>query len=160
MNRLQPYYLTAGAVILFCAAAMNLLGAGGLAPVLNQPDALLQFTDKLGISNRWVMILKAVLELLASGFLLMGNSLKLGLMAWLATSLITYRIGLMWVGAPVYSDCIGNLVGWFTISPRILGLISSFFLVAMFVGSYAFLLLNWLKARKPVPAAEEASSPV
>lgn len=148
---MKSYFLDATAVLLFCAAMLNLLSAAGSAPVLNQPDALLQLNDKLALSNRWVLVLKAAFELFVSRLLLMEKNpwKKLGWMAWLATNLLIYRIVIWWLGAANFSDCVGNLIDWFTLSPRLLCALSTVLLALMFAGSYGLLLLNWLTERTP-----------
>ena len=148
-QQIQSYFLNATAVLLFCAAMLNLLSATGSIQVLNQPDALLQLNDKLALSNRWVLALKAAFELFVSGILLMEKNPKQKLlwMALLATNLLFYRIGAAWLSAANFSDCVGNLIDWFTISPRLLNTSSKVFLVLMFIGSYGLLFLNWFKRR-------------
>jgi hypothetical protein len=148
-RRMQSYFFEATAVLLFCAAVLNLLSAAGSAPVLNEPDALLQLNDKLALSNRWVLALKAAFELLVSGILLTGKKPrpKLVWMAWLATQLLVYRAGIRWLNAANFSDCVGNLIDWFTISPRQLGALSTVFLALMCLSSYGLLLLSWFEGR-------------
>jgi hypothetical protein len=150
MNRIQSHFVNAVAVLLFCAAAINLLSASSSVPVLNQPDVLLQLNDRLALNSRLVLILKGILELSFSGYLLAGKESwhKLLWVAWLATNLLIYRIGSWWSGAPVFSDCAGNLIDWFTVSPRWLGALSNILLTLMFVGSSGLLLIGWLKELK------------
>ena len=149
-NRMQSYYMNTVAVFLFCAAAINLLSASSPVPVLNQPDALFQLNDKLALNSRVVLLLKGALELILSGYLLVGRKsrLKLRWIAWLATNLLIYRIALWQLGMPNFSDCTGNLVDWFAIPPRLLATLSNSLLTFMFAGSYGLLLIGWLKGLK------------
>ena len=144
MNRAQTYFLDLAAVIFFVLAAFNLLGFVGSADALNWPDPLFQ------LGNRWVLVICGGLELLVSAVLLTGKSqwLKLGLLAWLTTNLLVYRIGLWLGGASNFGDCLGNYIDWFLISPRTMGMVTNGLLGFMLTGSYAFLAFNWKREKK------------
>jgi hypothetical protein len=144
MNRTQSYFMGAAAVILFILAALNFCGAAGTSPALNWPDALLP------LSNRWVLVLCGGAEIGVSAVLLAGKSkwVKFGWLAWLTTNLLVYRIGLWSVGASNFGDYLGNYIEWFTISPRTMSLVTEILIGFMFIGGYAFLVINWLRERK------------
>ena len=151
MNRKRSFLLNSAAVVLFIMAVFNFLGAACLTSAQNWPDPVFQLNTTWSLSNRWVLVISGGLELFVSAFLLIGNSsrMKLGWLAWLATNLIVYRIGLWSVGASNFGDCLGNYIEWFLISPRTIGIIANLLIGFMASGSYAFLVLDWLRGRKP-----------
>lgn len=145
-RRVEEYFLYSAAVILFFTAMVELSGAIGAAQILDEPDPLLL------LSNRLVLALVGVLELLLSAYLLLGQYgwAKPGLTAWLATNLLVYRLGVWRAGAPNFSDCVGNFNEWLPVSPRILHVIMVAALGFLIIGSYTFLIMNWSSNRKSV----------
>jgi len=146
IRKIENYFIWLAAVLLFIMAAAELSSAFNNEQFLDQPDPF------LFISSRYILILTGFIELLLSAFLLMAKnrSLKLGLLAWFATNLLVYRIGLQWQGAPNYSDCLGNFNDWLPIPPRILHVIMVGILIFWLTGSYGCLIFNWLTNRKSV----------
>jgi hypothetical protein len=142
----EEYFPYSAAVILFFMAMVELCGAMSAARILDQPDPLLP------LSNRLVLVLVGMLELLLSAYLLMGRYgwAKPGLTAWLTTNLLVYRLGLWRAGAPNFSDCVGNFNEWLPISPRVLHVIMVAALGLLIIGSYTFLILDWLGDSKSV----------
>lgn len=145
-RRVEEYFLYPAAVLLFFTAMVELSGAISAARILDQPDPLLL------LSSRLVLVLVGVLELLLSAYLLMGQYgwAKLGLTAGLTTNLLVYRLGLWWAGAPNFGDCVGNFNEWLPISPWSLHVIMVAALGFLIIGSYTFLILNWLGDPKSV----------
>ncbi len=139
MNRkVGEYYIYLAAVALFFMAMVELSGAISAAQMLDKPDPLLP------LSNRLVLLLVGVVELLLSAYLLLGKYgwAKPGLTAWLATDLLVYRLGLWRAGAPNFGDCVGNFNGWLSISPRVLHVIMVAALGFLIIGSYTFLIMD------------------
>ncbi len=155
MNRTRSYFTDSAAVILFFMAALNFLGAIGPADALNWPDPLVQ------LSNRWILVICGGFELFVSAILLAGKNswIKLGLLAWLATILLVYRLILWRAGSSNFGDCLGNYIEWFLISPRTMGMVAKGLIGLMLAGSYAFLVLNWLRGRKSRRAGKSAKTP-
>ena len=71
---------------------------------------------------------------------------SLALLAWLATALVMYRIGLKWVGYLKPCSCLGNLTDALNISPQTADMTMKINLAYLLVGSYANLL--WISARQ------------
>ena len=148
--KFQFYFLNLIGVLLFIAAATNLCAADQSAAPLDWPNSLFQLNGHWALSNRWVLVISAVMELLISGLILAGKSakFKFWLLAWFATVSATYRIGLRIIGAPNLGDCLGNYVDWFFISPRIVAIVCNVCLSFVLMISCTILLLNWLSDRK------------
>jgi hypothetical protein len=144
LGRGQKWFIFSVAIILFATASAKLLSAHGTASALNRLDPV------LFLSNRRVFYLAGVVELVLSAYLLMSRSdgVRLGFIAWLATNFAVYRAGLWWNHSPNLCSCLGNLTDKISISPRILDAALLAILGWLFIGSYTFLFLNWLRRRK------------
>lgn len=145
-RKISDWFIFSAAVILFITAAAKIFASFGTADALNTADPLLP------LSNRNVFLLAGLIELALSAFLLVqdGNQrMKLSLTAWLATNYLVYRIGVWWIGAPTFCDCLGNLNSELSISPRVIYPVMLAVLVWLLAGSYGFLAFDWLTRRKP-----------
>jgi hypothetical protein len=86
-------------------------------------------------------------------------ALSLGLVAWLSTNFVFYRIGLVWVGWHKPCSCLGNLTDALHISPQTADTVMKIILAYLLIGSYASLFWLWRQKRKPsVPSAVGAAS--
>jgi hypothetical protein len=146
MNRkARDYFVFSVAVILFVTAATKIFSATGSAEALGHPDPFIP------LPNRLVFYLVGGIELFVSGFLLVKHEnqrTKLLLIAWLSTNCLVYRIGLWWMGAPNFCDCLGSLNEKLFISPRTLNYVMLVVLAWMIAGSYLLLISDWLSCRK------------
>jgi hypothetical protein len=84
-----------------------------------------------------------------------NQRLKLGLVAWLATNFLAYRIGLWAVDWHHPCRCMGSLAGALRISDQAADSIMKVMLAYLLVVSYAILFWQWRRARwaKSAPAA-------
>jgi hypothetical protein len=82
--------------------------------------------------------------------------LPVGLVAWLATSFLAYRICLVLVGYHRPCNCMGGLTDALHIPPQVADAVMKSILAYLLAGSYATLIWLWRKNRK---AAIPLSSP-
>jgi hypothetical protein len=141
--------------MLFLIALVNLIAARSPVTMLDQPDLILQ------LSSRRVLVIWAALDLVISAWLLAGRELpfKMWLIGFLTTILVVYQTGLSCMGAPNFSECLGNLYDWFTVSPRMLGAVMWLILGYALIGSYAFMILNWRVSRNSRRKAAALGTP-
>ena len=94
---IRIFICSAGIVLLIAAIAKFISGAGS-AQILERNDPILY------ISFRHVFWMVGALELAVALICLFGRQFRLqaGLLAWLATNFILYRLGLLFVN---YSKC-------------------------------------------------------
>lgn len=67
---------------------------------------------------------------------------QVGLLAWLATNLVVYRLGLIWLGQKPCS-CLGNLTDALHIPPQIADTTMKIILGYLLLGSYTTLFWLW-----------------
>jgi hypothetical protein len=91
-----------------------------------------------------------VVELVIAGICLFGKSqkLKLGLIAWLATSFVVYRLGLWWMGWKKPCGCLGNLTDALHLSPQAADSLMKVILAYLLIGSYGLLIWRWRQGRQ------------
>lgn len=152
-KRVEIYFVTAAAVLLFITGAAKILSAFSGAVALDQPDALLI------LPHRYIFLLLGGLELGVSAFLLIGRNLKMQLLviAWLAANFLFYRLGLIWMNGSSFCNCLGSFNEYLPISPRTLNAAACVALGGLLVGSGAFLLIG--RRGTPVEVCPEPVSP-
>jgi|SRR5215471_9820322 len=144
LHRLQGYFFwTAGVVLLLTGIAKG-WSAIGQAKLLAAADPI------TGISFGHLMLLVAVLELGIAGICLFGKSQKfaLGLIAWLSTNFVIYRLGLWWMGWKRPCSCLGNLTDALHLSPQLADNIMKCVLAYLLVGSYGLLIWQWRESKQ------------
>ena len=95
--------------------------------------------------------------------------LSAGLVAWLATNFVVYRIGLGWIDWEMPCNCLGNLTDALHVSPQLADNIMKGVLAYLLIGSYGLLFWEWRSQKrkagnresgnKIVGVAAEAESP-
>jgi len=85
-------------------------------------------------------------------------AIKAGLIAWLATSFLIYRLGLVWVVYQKPCSCLGNLTDALHISPQIADTAMKIILAYLLIGSYATLFSLWRQRKTSVSSAVGAAS--
>lgn len=86
--------------------------------------------------------------------------LQLGLVAWLATNFLVYRLGLLWIGYHRPCGCLGNLTDALGISPKTADVAMKLVLAYLLVGSYAALYWLWQSSRQRPVTAKAVLTPV
>lgn len=142
---------TAGALLLATGIA-KVWSSFGQAKLLAVPDPI------LGLSFGKLMLLAGLAELVIGPLCLsrrVGPRLKIGLVAWMATNFLVYRVGLWCVGWHHPCRCMGSLAGVLHLSDQAADRVMKGLLAYLLVGSYATLLWEWRRRRgaKPVPLA-------
>ena len=136
----------------FASSAAVILAVTGLAKVwaASTPTKILAMADPVtGMSFGHLMLAVGVLELVIAGICLFGKSqtLKMGLIAWLATNFVVYRFALWWMGWKKPCSCLGNLTDALHISPQVADNIMKIILAYLFIGSYGLLFWQLRKGR-------------
>ena len=113
MKLLNAFYLTCGAFLSVTLIA-KLVSALGDARMLNEPDPV------FSISNRKLMVLAAVIELMVAVVCFFGKrpAIKSGSLMWLASIFFAYRIGLYFLDNGKHCPCLGNLTDALHIRPE------------------------------------------
>src|SRR4051812_40624213 len=114
MRLATRWFLYSVGVILALTAAAKFVSAMGNARILQSPDPI------FGIPFRSVFWIVGGIEIVVALVCLFGRRLNLGsgAVAWLATSFVFYRIGLLWVGYQRPCTCLGNLTDALHIRPE------------------------------------------
>ena len=144
MQKTIRIYICITAGLLFVTAIAKLVSATGNAKVLENSDPI------LGISFRDVFWIVGVIELAVSMFCLFGRRLNMqvGIVAWLATIFLFYRLGLILVGYHKPCSCLGNLTDALRISPQAADTAMKIILAYLLIGSYATLFWLWRQRKK------------
>jgi hypothetical protein len=121
----------------------KLVSSFGSAKVLLNRDPL------LGLEYQKLFVLAGAVEMSVALVCLFAsnNALKVALVAWLATCLAAYRLGLAWIGYTQPCNCLGSLTGALHISTRLADVAMRIVLSYLLLGSY--LVLIWLWTVKP-----------
>ncbi len=135
--------LSAGLMLLVAAMA-KFISSEGSAHILQKPDPILT------ISFQHVFWIVGTIELSVSLTCLLSRQprLQAGLLAWLATSFVAYRLGLVWVGWHKPCSCLGNLTDALHILPQTADTAMKIILAYLLIGSYATLFWLWRQKSK------------
>ena len=86
--------------------------------------------------------------------------LPTGLLAWLTTIFLIYRLGLLWVGYHKPCSCMGNLTDALHIPPQTADTVMKIILAYLLIGSYATLFWLWLQRKvKPLSPPTPPQNP-
>ena len=151
MILIRLFIYSAGTLLVMTSAA-KLVSAGGSARILQYMDPI------FNISFQHVFVVVGALEFLVAllCFFYQRAEVKAGLLAWLSTSFLLYRLGLVWVGYHRPCSCMGNLTDALHIPPHAADLTMKIILGYLLLGSYATLF--WLWRQKPAAPPTPASS--
>jgi len=140
------FTVSSGGLLLVTAAA-KLISSSGTAEVLQLGDPLLVLPFKHVL---WIV---GVLELIVARacFIEKREWLQAGLIAWLATNFMLYRLGLLLIGYHKPCACLGNLIDALHVSPETADTAAKLILGYLLLGSYATLFWLWRQKRKPSP---------
>jgi hypothetical protein len=141
-------FMVSVGMLLLTTAAAKLVSAGGNARILQFPDPI------FAIPFRQVFWVVGGLELVVALICLFSNRARLqaGLVAWLATSFVIYRLALNLSGYHSPCHCLGNLTDALHISPQAADTAMKIVLAYLLIGSYATLFWLWRQKRKPPPS--------
>ena len=131
-------------LILAVAGGAKVWSAFGSAKLLVIQDPLLDL--KFG----HLMFIIGALELSVASILLLSKlrAMPTVLVAWLASSVLAYRLGLWLIGWRRPCSCLGNLTDAIHISPQLADNVMKGLLAYLLIVSYATLFWLWLQRRK------------
>jgi hypothetical protein len=128
------------AVVIFAIVGIaKILSASGDAKILAIADPI------LGLQFGHVMVVVGALELAIAVLCLINRfqGLSTILIAWFATNLLAYRLGLWWIGWRGACKCLGTLMDAIHIPPGVADNIMKVVLAYLFIGSYSILFRQW-----------------
>jgi hypothetical protein len=143
-NRSRHYVLSAGAILILTGAAKVWSGLGN--------SKLLAVIDPIvGIKFGQLMLMVGLAEVAIAlvCFFSKRKTLALGLVAWLSTNFVVYRLGLWWMHWHRPCGCLGNLTDALHISPQTADNIMKVVLAYLLIGSYGLLIWQWKSSRPP-----------
>jgi len=147
---IKVFLYSAGALLLITALA-KLVSANGSVRILQASDPV------LFLSFRHVFFVVGSIELVVAFVCFFSNhmGLQAGLVAWLATSFLLYRFGLLLVGYQKPCSCagLGNLTDALHISPQTIDIAMKIILAYLLLGSYATLFWLWRQRKKVISAS-------
>ena len=152
--KIAQLFLYSAAVVLLLTAVAKFIGSFGPAAILRMSDPLMgfQFRDLFRIVGG----LEVAVVLVC--FISKRIWLPAGLMAWLATNFLLYRVSLMLVGWHRPCPCLGNLTDALHIPPQTADTAMKIILAYLLIGSYATLFWLWRQRKKAIPSAVGAAS--
>jgi len=140
MNRQAGFFVkSAGLLLLITALAKLYTVFVGHTPILSSDDPI------FAIPFRIELFVVAVLEITISGVCFFSKriGLQLGLIAWLATSFATYRLGLWLIGIQ-FCKCLGSIPDVIHLSAYTANIITVSILAYLLLVSYTGLIGKWL----------------
>jgi hypothetical protein len=151
------FFLKSAGVLLLATALAKLISAAGSARLLQIPDPV------LNVPFRVLFCVVAGLEIVSAIWCFLDQNVKFraGLVAWLGTCFVFYRVGLGWVGSQKHCPCLGTLTDSLHIPPETADFGLKVILGYLLIGSYASLLWLWKQNRAPLSdqPKERAVSP-
>lgn len=156
VNKIALLFRYSAGVLLSLTATAKFISAMGGAGILHRPDPV------FGIPFNWLFWIVGAIELLVSAgcFFIRRRLLSSGLVAWLATSFVVYRIGAWRIGSPKLCPCLGNITDALHISPQRADLTMKIVLAYLLVGSYGTVYWHWRRKRAtPLPATTAEKAP-
>ncbi len=139
----------------FVLSASIVLLATGLAKIfsINGSQGILDLPDPIfGIQFRHLMLFMGLLETITAaiclGTLKLKGKANIGLIAWIASGFMIYRLGLLFVGWTQPCPCLGSYYDTIHLSPAVADVVAKGCLIYLLTGSYLFLWLNRVKQLK------------
>lgn len=146
MRKPLNYLIYFSGILLAITGLAKLISSFGSAYILQNPDPL------LSISFRYVFWIVGAFELAVAlvCFFSKCMGLRSVLVAWLATSFLVYRLGLVLVDYHKACSCLGNLTDALHISPQTADTAMKIILAYLLIGSYGTLFWLWRQRKTMV----------
>lgn len=143
-HKIIRLFLCFAGILLLATAVAKLVSASGSAHILQNLDPI------LAISFRYVFLIVGMLEFFIALVCFFSKRIWLsaGLVAWLATGFLVYRISLVAVGYHRPCSCLGNLTDALHIAPQTADMAMKIILAYLLIGSYATLFWLWRQRKK------------
>jgi hypothetical protein len=147
--KFSRWFLYSTAIILLLTATAKFISSVGSAKILLEHDPLTNF--------QFCYLFRVVGSIeIAVAMVCIFNKrawLPAGLVAWLATSFVAYRLGLVLVGWHKPCSCLGNLSDALHIPPQTADTAMKIILAYLLLGSYATLFWLWRQRKKSTTAS-------
>jgi hypothetical protein len=143
-NTIGKWFVISAGAILFLTGIAKIWSSFGHVRILLVPDPL------ISIEFGHLFLLVGAAEIVIALVCFCSNrfNLQVGLIAWLATCFLFYRLGLSWIGWHKPCNCLGSLTDTLHISPEIADMAMKIILAYLLIGSYATLFWFWRQKRK------------
>jgi hypothetical protein len=138
-SRLTKWFLLSAGGVLAVTGIAKIWSTFGQARLMAVTDPLLGLT----FGHLMVLVGGAELGIALACLFSRRQALLLGLVAWLATNFVVYRLGLRWMDWHRPCGCMGNLTDALHLSPQLADSIMKGILGYLLVGSYALLVRRW-----------------
>jgi hypothetical protein len=142
-------------------AILLLTGLAKISSSFGHPKILALADPILGIRFGTLLPLVGTVELVIASCCIstrVSSRLKAGLVAWLATTFLIYRVGLLCMDWHHPCPCLGNLTDAIHVSPQVAEYVMKSVLAYLFIGSYATLFRLWWQKRKVSTSAFPADA--
>ncbi|MCW5555320.1 MAG: hypothetical protein KIS67_24560 [Verrucomicrobiae bacterium] len=122
-----------------------LTGAAKLWSALGTSKFLAAVDPILGIKFGQLLLAVGLAEIAVALVCCLSKrqTLALGLVAWLATNFLVYRVGLWWMDWKRPCGCLGNLTDALHLSPQAAENIMKVLLAYLLIGSYGLVIWRW-----------------
>jgi hypothetical protein len=146
-------YLLLSGLILGATGFAKLYSALGSSQLLDVQDPF------FGLSFRHLMFLVGAAELVVAGICFFGRNplIAAGLIAWLATNFLVYRIGIWWIGWKAPCGCLGTLTDALPLSAQTVESIMKVLLAYLLIGSYGLLVWHFVRRGRMTPKVRIAT---
>lgn len=140
------FFIFIAAILLFITSVAKLISGFGSDRILESHDPLFQ------LSYRYIFWIVGILELAISFICFFFHQLllRIGLLAWLATSFFVYHLSMPWVGYHKPCSCLGSLTSAIHLSEQAANTVINTILIYLLVGSYVSLFWLWRQMRQAV----------
>jgi len=147
MKQFIRFFVCSGCALLFFTSAAKLVSSFGGAGILQSIDPifLISFRKLFRIFGAFELVMVCLCLLVKQ------TELKIIIIAWLSTSFLIYRSGLLLLGWQRPCHCLGNLTDTLHISPQSADTAMKIILAYLLIGSYATLFWLWRQQRKTAP---------
>jgi hypothetical protein len=131
----------------FVAVSALILAGAGLLKLISASQEVASLTLPsffLVLSNRQMMLLAGMIELLCVLYISLGKDLdnKVLLIAWLSSCFLVYRLGLLWTKFPTPCHCLGNALDWLPLDKKLVDSAMGLLVVMMICVSYSLIILK------------------
>jgi hypothetical protein len=151
VNTNSRRFIISAGVVLSITGIAKIWSGLGQARILVVPDPL------IGIELGHLLSLVGMVEVVIALACFFNKRQQLSIMsvAWLATSFVVYRLGLLWMGWHRPCSCLGNLTDAIHISPQVADNVMKGVLAYLLIGSYTTLFWLWRQRRQLASGSSE-----
>jgi hypothetical protein len=142
--KIMRLFLYSAAIVLLLTAIAKFISSAGHVKILLRFDPLTEF------QFRNLFRIAGSIEIAVALACIFSKRawLSAGLVAWLSTSFLAYRIGLVLLGWHRPCSCLGNLTDALHIPPQTADTAMKIILAYLLIGSYTTLFWLWRQKRK------------